>query len=55
VEANFPGSEKVPSRFRSQMGRCFRWDSLWTGAGSETSRADILRQLAEYDFEPPVR
>jgi len=55
VEANFPGSEKVPSRFRSQMGRCFRWDSLWTGAGTSTSRADILRQLAEVDFEPPVR
>ena len=55
VEANFPDAEGVPKRFRSAMSRCIRWETLWTGAGKSTSRADILEQLAEYDFEPPVR
>lgn len=55
VEANFPDAEEVPKRIRSAMSRCIRWETLWTGAGKSTSRADILEQLAEYDFEPPVR
>lgn len=55
VEANFPDAEGVPKRFRSSMRRCIPWETLWTGAGKSTSRADILDQLAEYDFEPPVR
>ena len=55
VEANFPDAEGVPKRFRSAMSRCIRWETLWTGAGKSTSRADILEQLAEYDFEPLVR
>lgn len=55
VEANFPDSETVPKRFRSSMGRCIRWTELWTGAGQETSREDILRSLAEDEFQPPVR
>lgn len=55
VEANFPDAQGVPGAFRSSMSRCVRWDTLWTDAGLPISRADILRDLAEYDFEPPVR
>jgi len=55
VEANFDASDGVPKAFRNSMSRCIRWETLWTGAGKSTSRADILEQLAEYDFEPPVR
>ena len=53
VEANFPAAENTPRAYRSSMERCVRWDSLWTGGGA-TSRAEILRQLADHDFEPPV-
>jgi len=55
VEANFPGDRGVPRAFRSSMSRCVRWDTLWSDAGQPTSRANILRDLAEYDFQPPVR
>lgn len=55
VEANFPGSEGIPKRFRSSMSRCLRWSELWTGPGRFTDRAKILQRLAEYDFQPPVR
>jgi len=54
VEANFPDAQGVPRAFRSSMGRCVRWGTLWSGAG-KTARAEILRQLADHDFEPPVR
>ena len=55
VEANFPGSDNVPKAFRSAMNRCLRWNALWTGEGKSTSRSEILKDLATYDFEPPVR
>jgi hypothetical protein len=55
VEANFPDADGVPKRFRTAMSRCIRWAELWTGSGRSTDRAAILTNLAEYDFEPPVR
>ena len=55
VEANFPDAEGVPKAFRNPMSRCVRWAELWNGPGKTTSRSEILRQLAENDFEPPVR
>lgn len=54
VEANFPDAQGVPGAFRSSMNRCLRWVDLWTGAGRSTSRTEILEELAEYGFEPPV-
>jgi hypothetical protein len=55
VEANFPESQGVPRAYRSSMSRCLPWADLWTGPGKETSRKEILKSLAEHDFEPPVR
>lgn len=55
VEANFPDAEGVPKAFRNPMSRCVRWAELWNGPGKSTSRPGILEELAEYDFEPPVR
>ena len=55
IEANFPESQGVPRAYRSSMSRCARWADLWNGPGKETSRTEILEDLAEYDFEPPVR
>ena len=55
VEANFPDAAGVPGAFRNPMSRCIRWAELWTGSGKATSRAEILEQLAEYDFAPPLR
>ncbi len=55
VEANFPESQGVPRAYRSSMSRCVRWADLWNGPGQNTSRTEILEDLAEYDFEPPVR
>ncbi len=55
VEANFPDAEGVPKAFRNPMSRCVRWADLWNGPGKSTSRSEILKELAEYDFEPPVR
>lgn len=55
VEANFPAVENTPRAFRSSMERCVRWDTLWRDGAPSTSRADILSQLAEHDFEPSVQ
>lgn len=55
LEANFPDSEKLPSRFRNPMSRCVHWGDLWTGAGQSTSREEILANLAAHDFQFPVR
>ena len=55
VEANFPGADGVPKRFRNSMSRCVRWAELWTGPGSDTDRVAILAKLAEDDFEPSLR
>ena len=55
VKANFAGADKVPGRYRNPMSRCVDWATLWTGAGTGTSRAAILAQLAEFDFAPPLR
>jgi len=55
VEANFPAAENTPRAFRSSMERCVRWDTLWIDVAPSTSRVDLLSQLAEHDFEPPVR
>ncbi len=55
VEANFPGSDNVPRAFRNAMSQCLLWNTLWTGEGKSTSRTEILAELAEDDFEPPVR
>ncbi len=55
VEANFSGGGEVPKRFRSEMSRCVRWADLWNGVGKSTSRSAILAELAEYDFQPPLR
>lgn len=55
IEANFPESQGVPRAYRSSMSRCARWADLWNGPAKETSRTEILEDLAEYDFEPPVR
>lgn len=54
VEANFPGAETVPRRFRGAMKECVRWGDLWLGLGAATSRSEILAMLAEHEFEPPV-
>jgi hypothetical protein len=55
VEANFPEAQEVPRAFRRAMNRCVRWSDLWNGTGQSTSRPEILRALADYDFEPPIR
>lgn len=55
VKANFRDSDGVPKRFRSQMSRCVRWADLWTGSGQSTDRTAILDELAEDDFQPPLR
>lgn len=55
VEANFSEAQGVPSAFRSAMSNCVRWADLWNSTGKSTSRPEILKELAEHDFEPPVR
>lgn len=55
VEANFPVHQGVPRAFKSAMNRCIRWADLWNGTGKSTARTEILKALAEHDFEPPVR
>ena len=55
IEANFEDSSGVPLRYRNAMIRCVPWIELWTGPGRETSRAEILAMLADFDFEPPAQ
>lgn len=53
VEANFPGEDRVPRRYRSEMRRCVRWTTLWRGQGQGSSRQELLAWMGESDFRPP--
>ena len=55
VKANFPEADNIPRLYRRDMARCTSWNTLWSGAGEQTSRTEMLASMSESDFRPKFR